>query len=52
MFFRKAVGYTMIPLCCLLLVACSSGGGGGDTPPDPATGNNWDQMEWDKGSWS
>ena len=51
MTLKKLAGYLMIPLCCLLISACG-GGGGGDDAPDPATGSDWDQMEWDKGSWS
>ncbi len=36
-------------LLTTLLFAC--GGGSGPAAPDPATGSNWDEMEWDKGSW-
>ncbi len=32
---------------CLLLTACSGGGGS-----NPASGSNWDQMNWDQGKWA
>jgi hypothetical protein len=43
---------SVVVLMSLLLIACGGGGGGGNPPPqDPAFGNQWDQMEWDKGQW-
>ena len=38
-------------LMTLLLFACGGGGGGNPPPPDPASGNQWDKMEWDNGKW-
>jgi hypothetical protein len=35
----------------LALAGCGHGGGGGAAAPNPAEGNTWDQMQWDKGKW-
>ena len=42
---------SVVVLMSLLLIACGGGGGGNPPPQDPASGNNWDQMEWDNGKW-
>lgn len=35
------------------LAGCSGGGGGGGAPPpDPAEGETWDKMAWDRGTWA
>ena len=51
MILKKVAGYLLIPICYLMLSACG-GSSGGDNATDPATGSDWDQMEWDNGSWS
>lgn len=38
-------------LCGIGLAACGSDSGSGETTPDPAVGNQWDQMKWDQGKW-
>ena len=44
--------FLIVTLSNILLIGC----GGGDAPADSTTGtttsSNWDQMEWDKGTWS
>jgi len=52
MILRKIAGYLLIPLCIVMLSACGGSSGGDENASDPANGSNWDQMEWDKGSWS
>ena len=42
-------------LVIILFAGCGAGGnasGGGSLPSsDPAEGNTWDEMEWDRGQW-
>lgn len=39
----------LILFTLLLIQGC---GGDESAPTDSATNSNWDQMEWDKGTWS
>ncbi len=41
---------TLILLMGLFFIGCGGGSSGGDNV-DPATGDTWDKMEWDKGTW-
>jgi hypothetical protein len=34
------------------LTGCSNDEESTPAPENPATGNTWDQMEWDKGTWA
>ncbi len=53
---KRVVKMSTILVFILLIgisyVGCggSSSSSGGDNV-DPATGNTWDKMEWDKGTW-
>ena len=46
--FRAFIVVTMLSMT---LIGCSSGSED-PAPTNPTTSNNWDQMEWDKGTWS
>jgi len=43
----------IVAMLALLATACGGGGGGGgnaNTPP-VSSSNNWDEFNWDEGSW-
>ncbi|MDH5377240.1 MAG: hypothetical protein OEX00_02820 [Gammaproteobacteria bacterium] len=56
-FIKQILWLTTLLFVIGLLSACGSGASDASTPPattpsiDGATGNKWDDMEWDKGKW-
>ena len=43
--------FIVVTMLSVTLIGCS-GGSEDPAPTNPTTSNNWDQMEWDKGTWS